>query len=213
MHCFTETWEVARAALDLGFHISFSGIVTFKNAHDVQGRGAARSARSPADRDRCAVSRAGAVSRQAQPAGLRAARRGRDRAAARHLDRGRRARDDGQFLPTVRDRRRPRCDMFTDATPGCAASSRHLSPRCSSSRCRPPARATGAGRLRRRRRQRPRRGSEADARGGRGSRHARQQRRPGARDRGAGRQRGSARRPARGARQRQRAGPSSAIRR
>ncbi|HYQ99655.1 MAG TPA: TatD family hydrolase [Casimicrobiaceae bacterium] len=32
MHCFTETWEVARAALDLGFHISFSGIVTFRNA-------------------------------------------------------------------------------------------------------------------------------------------------------------------------------------
>jgi TatD DNase family protein len=32
MHCFTETWEVAEAALDLGFHISFSGIVTFRNA-------------------------------------------------------------------------------------------------------------------------------------------------------------------------------------
>lgn len=32
MHCFTETWEVASAALDLGFHISISGIVTFKNA-------------------------------------------------------------------------------------------------------------------------------------------------------------------------------------
>jgi TatD DNase family protein len=32
MHCFTGTWEVARAAIDLGFHISFSGIVTFKNA-------------------------------------------------------------------------------------------------------------------------------------------------------------------------------------
>ncbi len=32
MHCFTETWEVAAAAIDLGFHISFSGIVTFKNA-------------------------------------------------------------------------------------------------------------------------------------------------------------------------------------
>ena len=32
MHCFTEDWETARAALDLGFHISFSGIVTFKNA-------------------------------------------------------------------------------------------------------------------------------------------------------------------------------------
>src|SRR3954468_22946468 len=32
MHCFTESWEVAEAAIALGFHISFSGIVTFKNA-------------------------------------------------------------------------------------------------------------------------------------------------------------------------------------
>ena len=32
MHCFTEGWETARAAMDLGFYISFSGIVTFKNA-------------------------------------------------------------------------------------------------------------------------------------------------------------------------------------
>ena len=32
MHCFTENWEMARAALDLGFYISFSGIVTFRNA-------------------------------------------------------------------------------------------------------------------------------------------------------------------------------------
>ncbi len=32
MHCFTETWDMARAALDLGFYISFSGIVTFRNA-------------------------------------------------------------------------------------------------------------------------------------------------------------------------------------
>ena len=32
MHCFTESWEVAQQALDLGFYISFSGIVTFKNA-------------------------------------------------------------------------------------------------------------------------------------------------------------------------------------
>lgn len=32
MHCFTETWEVAAAAMELGFHISFSGIVTFRNA-------------------------------------------------------------------------------------------------------------------------------------------------------------------------------------
>ena len=32
MHCFTETWDVASAAIDLGFHVSFSGIVTFRNA-------------------------------------------------------------------------------------------------------------------------------------------------------------------------------------
>ena len=32
MHCFTESVDVAQAALELGFHISFSGIVTFKNA-------------------------------------------------------------------------------------------------------------------------------------------------------------------------------------
>ena len=36
LHCFTETWEVAAAALELGFHISFSGIVTFKNARDLK---------------------------------------------------------------------------------------------------------------------------------------------------------------------------------
>jgi len=35
-HCFTETMEVARAALDLGFHISFSGILTFKTAADLR---------------------------------------------------------------------------------------------------------------------------------------------------------------------------------
>jgi TatD DNase family protein len=32
MHCFTETWDMAKAALDLGFYISFSGILTFKTA-------------------------------------------------------------------------------------------------------------------------------------------------------------------------------------
>jgi len=35
-HCFTESMEVARAALDLGFYISFSGIVTFKTAQDIR---------------------------------------------------------------------------------------------------------------------------------------------------------------------------------
>ena len=36
MHCFTESWEVARRALDMGFYISFSGIVTFKSAHELK---------------------------------------------------------------------------------------------------------------------------------------------------------------------------------
>ncbi len=36
MHCFTENWEVAAAALEMGFYISFSGIVTFKNALQIK---------------------------------------------------------------------------------------------------------------------------------------------------------------------------------
>ncbi|MGQ0750594.1 MAG: TatD family hydrolase [Betaproteobacteria bacterium] len=36
MHCFTESWETAAKAMELGFYISFSGIVTFKNARSLQ---------------------------------------------------------------------------------------------------------------------------------------------------------------------------------
>jgi TatD DNase family protein len=46
MHCFTEDWPTAQRALDLGFHISFSGIVTFKSAEPI--RDAARQV--PAER-------------------------------------------------------------------------------------------------------------------------------------------------------------------
>ena len=35
-HCFTETREVAEVALELGFYISFSGILTFKTAADLR---------------------------------------------------------------------------------------------------------------------------------------------------------------------------------
>jgi len=35
MHCFSEDWEVAQAAMQMNFYISLSGIVTFKNAHVV----------------------------------------------------------------------------------------------------------------------------------------------------------------------------------
>lgn len=36
MHCFTESWPVAQAALDLGFFLSFSGIVSFRSAEDLR---------------------------------------------------------------------------------------------------------------------------------------------------------------------------------
>jgi len=36
MHCFTESWDVAQAAMDMNFYISFSGIVTFKTAVELQ---------------------------------------------------------------------------------------------------------------------------------------------------------------------------------
>jgi TatD DNase family protein len=36
LHCFTESWEMAKAALDLNYYISFSGIITFKNASELR---------------------------------------------------------------------------------------------------------------------------------------------------------------------------------
>ena len=36
MHCFTESLEVAMAAIEMGFYISFSGIVTFKNTAQIK---------------------------------------------------------------------------------------------------------------------------------------------------------------------------------
>lgn len=48
-HCFTETAEVARAALELGFHISFSGILTFRNAE------ALRQVAAEVPLDRCLI--------------------------------------------------------------------------------------------------------------------------------------------------------------
>jgi TatD DNase family protein len=50
-HCFTETAEVARAALDLGFYISFSGILTFKTATELARGGRLRAARPLPDRN------------------------------------------------------------------------------------------------------------------------------------------------------------------
>ena len=36
MHCFTEDWQMAKQALDLGFYISFSGIITFNSAAELR---------------------------------------------------------------------------------------------------------------------------------------------------------------------------------
>ena len=36
LHCFTESWEMAKQALDYGFYISISGIVTFNNAYELR---------------------------------------------------------------------------------------------------------------------------------------------------------------------------------
>src|SRR5690606_35744213 len=46
LHCFTEDWETAKAGLDLGFYVSFSGIVTFRNAEPLRQV----AARVPMDR-------------------------------------------------------------------------------------------------------------------------------------------------------------------
>lgn len=46
LHCFTESWSMAKQALDLGFYVSISGIVTFKNAENVRDV----AAKVPADR-------------------------------------------------------------------------------------------------------------------------------------------------------------------
>ena len=46
LHCFTESWEMAEAALEMGWYISISGIVTFRNAQALKDV----AARVPADR-------------------------------------------------------------------------------------------------------------------------------------------------------------------
>ena len=36
LHCFTESWDMAKAAMDLNYSISFSGIITFRNAEELR---------------------------------------------------------------------------------------------------------------------------------------------------------------------------------
>ena len=73
-HCFTGDRAMAQRALDIGFHVSLAGIVTFPRAQRAEGSREDGAAGSAADRDRQSVSGAGAASRQAQRTGQRRAR-------------------------------------------------------------------------------------------------------------------------------------------
>jgi TatD DNase family protein len=101
MHCFTETWDVASAALDMGFHISMSGIVTFRNAQDLKD--VAR--RVPLDRllietDSPYLAPVPFRGKRNQPAYCRTRRRG-SRAAARRSAGDDRGGDQREFLQAV----------------------------------------------------------------------------------------------------------------
>ena len=126
MHCFTETWDVAQGALDLGFHISFSGIVTFKNA--VELKEVAR--RVPLDRmlietDSPYLAPVPHRGKRNQPAFVRYVGEeiARLRGAARRRDRRGHVR---QFLSTVRDSTRPCVSSLASC---CSSSSLLAAPR------------------------------------------------------------------------------------
>ena len=70
-HCFTGDMAMARRALDIGFYVSFAGIVTFPKAADLRETRRSRPGRSAADRDRQPVPGARAAPRETQRAGLR----------------------------------------------------------------------------------------------------------------------------------------------
>ena len=86
-HCFTGGVDRARRALDLGFHLSLAGIVTFPKATDLHDVGGVCPRGSAPDRDRQPVSGPGAVPREAQRAGLGGPRRRPAGRAARRISR------------------------------------------------------------------------------------------------------------------------------
>ena len=85
-HCFTGGPDEARAALDRGCYLSFSGIVSFKTADDVRAAAALVPGRPGARRDRQPVPRARAAPRQAERAGVSSSLVGAALAAARGVD-------------------------------------------------------------------------------------------------------------------------------
>ena len=108
LHCFTGGRELAlRAPWRSGIYVSFTGILTFKTRSDLRDDRRRAAGGSHSGGNRRAISRAHAVSRQAQRAGLRGGDReglGRD---ARRLRRRDRAADHGEFLPPVQQSAAP----------------------------------------------------------------------------------------------------------
>ena len=104
-HSFTEDAAYGAKAIDLGYLVSFSGMITFRAAENIRGRRGGPAARSHARRDRHAVSRARAPSRQALRAGVRR-RDGEEAGRGQgHEPRGGGRRDDGELRPSLRPRR------------------------------------------------------------------------------------------------------------
>ena len=99
MHCFTGGPAEAARALDLGFYLSFGGVVTFPKAPTLQAAARIRPARPPPGRDRRALSRASAASRQTQRAGLDGRHGAQAGGSARRELRTNQRRDDRKFPP------------------------------------------------------------------------------------------------------------------
>ena len=100
-HCFTGGVDRARKALDLGFHLSLAGIVTFPKATDLHEVAAFVPERPPARRNRQPVSRPRAASRQTKRARVRLSRRRCARHDPRHVAWADRRADHAEFPRTV----------------------------------------------------------------------------------------------------------------
>ena len=92
LHCFTGGRDLAFKAIELGLYVSFTGILTFKNSQALRDIARDAAGRPHSGRDRRALSRAAAVSRQTQRAGLCGGNRQGAGADARRFARRDRAR-------------------------------------------------------------------------------------------------------------------------
>ena len=105
LHCFSSGRRLAEIGVELGFYVSFSGIVTFKRSDELRGDRPRRSPRAAARRDRCALPRARAASRPSERAGLCGAHGAGARRRRRRRIRRVGGADDRELLPPVRQGR------------------------------------------------------------------------------------------------------------